>query len=58
MRRFQHYLCDAALHDEEVWIVHIELHRMEQVLYSPAHRTNTKREGQGSAYNGTLSQTR
>jgi hypothetical protein len=30
------HLGDAALHDEEVWVVHVELHRLEQVGNTPA----------------------
>ena len=26
------YLCDATLHDEEVRIVHVQLHGMEQIM--------------------------
>ena len=33
------HLGDAALHDEEVGIVDIQLHRMKQILHTPArHR--------------------
>lgn len=28
------HLRDAPLHDEEVWIVHVELDRVEEVLHS------------------------
>jgi hypothetical protein len=30
------HLCDAALHDEEVGVVDVELHRVEQGLNPPA----------------------
>jgi hypothetical protein len=32
------HLCNAALHDEEVWVVHVQLHRLEQVSNTPARQ--------------------
>lgn len=35
LRRFHvEYFSDPSLHDEEVGVVHIQLHRSEQVLHS------------------------
>jgi hypothetical protein len=33
------YLCNASLHDQEMWVVDVELHRVEEVLYTAG---NTK----------------
>ena len=41
------HLCDAALHNEEVGVVHVQLHRVEQVLYTAARI----KDGGGSCFN-------
>jgi hypothetical protein len=40
LRRFhvQHF-CDAALHDEKVWVVDIEGHRLKKILHFAAYQT-------------------
>lgn len=32
------YLGDAALHDEEVGVVDVQLHRVKQILHSPVQQ--------------------